>query len=561
MKRMQWLENSDLGRILWQFRREVMWVGVFSLFTNLLVLTPTLYMLQVYDRVMLSQSGLTLIALTLFTVLFFAVMAFAEWLRSQLLVRVGVAFDDQLNAQIFDASFAANLNQSQHNPVQSFNDLTQLRQFLTGQGVFVFFDLPWMPIYLGVLTLMHPWLGVFGLVFALLLGLLAWWSSRLTAPGYEKLTQAQVSTDTFLGGKLRNAETVHALGMMPQLRHLWLGLHQTQLQAHSDAQHLAHQVQALTKFMQYSQQSLILALGAWLAIRGELSLGGMIASNALAANALRPISSLVGTWKQFVDARGAFKRLEQLLHAHPEPDANRQPPDLSRLQGQLSLRDLSASAPGRPQPILQGLTAEFRAGEVIGIVGPSGAGKSTLVRCLLGIWPQTQGQVLLDGRPLADWPRTELGPHLGYLPQDVELFDGTLAENISRFGELNAEAVIAAARATGIHDMILRFPKGYDTPMGEAGNLFSGGQRQRIGLARALYGEPRIVVLDEPNAHLDDTGLAALIQAIKTLRSQGKTVFMVVHQRNLLSVADRVLVLQAGRIAQFGPLATAPTRN
>lgn len=552
--------RSELGRALWTFRRECLWVGVFSLFTNLLVLTPTLYMLQIYDRVMASQSGFTLVALTLFTVLFFAVMGFAEWLRSQLLVRVGVKFDEFLNSRVFDASFAAHLNQSSQNPVQSFSDLTSLRQFLTGQGVFAFFDLPWMPIYVAVLFLMHPTLGWLALAFALLQGALAWWSNRLTGPGYERQMQTQVAADSYLNGKLRNAETVHAMGMLPHLRSRWQALHEAQLHAQGSAQERAHRVQALTKFMQYSQQSLVLAAGAVLVLRGELSMGGMVASNALMSNALRPISTLVSIWKQFVDARSAYGRLETLLQAHPnENAADTHSANISALRGQLTLRDLTATVAGRTQPILHGLNVEFKAGEVVGIVGPSGAGKSTLARCLLGIWPQAQGQVLLDGRPLSDWPRDQLGAQIGYLPQDVELFDGTLAENISRFGELDSAQVIAAARATGIHEMILRFPKGYDTPMGEAGNLFSGGQKQRVGLARALYGAPKLVVLDEPNAHLDDAGLAALLRAIATLRDQGSTVFMVVHQRNLLSVADRVLVLQAGRIAQFGPL--APTRN
>jgi len=547
--------RSVLGRALWTFRHECAWVGLFSLFVNLLVLTPTLYMLQVYDRVMSSQSGWTLIALTLVTVLFFGVMAFAEGLRGQLLVRAGVRFDEFLNAHVFDASFEANLNQASHNPVQSFNDLTSLRQFLTGQGMFAFFDLPWMPIYLAVLFMMHPALGMLALVFAGAQGALAWWGHRLTAPGYERQMRAQVVADTYLSGKLRNAETVHALGMLVPLRQRWLALHETQLQAQARAHDLTHRVQALTKLLQYSQQSLVLAAGALLVVRGELSMGSMIASNTLTANALRPISTLVAIWKQFLDARSAYGRLEHLLQAHPQRGAAH----ADTVRGQITLRELEATAPGRATPILQGLNAEFRAGEVVAIVGPSGAGKSTLARCLLGIWPQHHGQVLLDGEPIERWQRHQLGDHIGYLPQDVELFDGTLAENISRFGPLDPAQVIEAARSTGIHDMILRFPKGYDTPMGEAGNLFSGGQKQRIGLARALYGHPALVVLDEPNANLDEVGLAALVRAVQNLRDQGKTVFMVVHQRSLLALADRVLVLEDGRIARFGPL--APTRN
>jgi ATP-binding cassette subfamily C exporter for protease/lipase len=532
-----------------------MWVGIFSLFANLLMLTPTLYMLQVFDRVMLSQNEFTLISLTGIVALFYAIMAFAEWVRSRLLVRAGVRFDEFLNSRVFRASFDANLNQALSNPVQSFGDLINLRQFLTGNGIFAIFDTPWTPIYIVVLFMMHPWLGWAAVLFTGLFCALAWYSHRLTALGNEKASQAVVRANTFLSGKLRHAETVEALGMMANLRRHWLALHGEQNLLAHEAQQLGHQVQAFVKFVQYTQQSLVLALGALLAIRGEISAGAMVASNALVGNALRPISILVSTWRQFADARSSYVRLEKLLDAHPERGASHAS---DVVKGQISLRGLVAKASGRPAPILRGLSCDFNAGEVVAIVGPSGAGKSTLVRCIIGIWPDTTGKVLLDGQDISDWSRDELGPNLGYLPQDIELFEGTIAENIGRFGGLKPELVIEAAQRTGIHDMILRFPRGYDTPMGEAGGLLSGGQRQRVGLARAIYGNPALVVLDEPNANLDDVGEAALIKTVKELRAQGCTVFMVVHQRNILSVADRVLVLSDGVIKQFGQIAAAP---
>lgn len=548
----KFLARSDLGRSLWTFRREFAWVGVFSFFSNLLMLSPTLYMLQVFDRVMVSQNEFTLIALTLIIMLFFAVMAFADWVRSRLLVRAGVKFDEFLNAKVFDASFEANLNQATHNPVRSFTDLTHLRQFLTGNGIFAFFDLPWTPIYLAVLFMIHPMLGWLSIGFTVLLGLLALVSHRLTAARHERATDGQIAADTFLSGKVRNAETVEAMGMLGSLRRQWLWLYEGQLASQNDAHDMAHRVQAMTKFVQYSQQSIVLAAGALLAIMGEISVGAMVASNALVSNALRPISTLVASWKQFIDARQAYVRLEGLLEEHPERTADH---SADEVLGQLTLRNLVATATGRKQPILRGLNAEFKAGEVVAIVGPSGAGKSTLARCLIGIWPQTEGEVLLDGRLIEDWSRTQLGPHIGYLPQDIELFDGTLAENIARFSTIDPALVIEAATRTGIHDMILRFPKGYDTPMGEAGNLFSGGQKQRVGLARAIYGNPSLVVLDEPNANLDEAGQAALIRTVLDLRGQGKTVFMVVHQRSLLAVADQMLVMKEGSIAQLAPVA------
>ena len=555
MKIPELLSRSELGRSIWTFRREFLWVGIFSLFANLLMLSPTLYMLQVFDRVMLSQNEFTLIGLTAVIALFFAMMAFAEWVRSRLLVRAGVRFDEFLNSRVFKASFDANLNQAAHNPVQSFGDLINLRQFLTGNGIFAIFDTPWTPIYIIVLYWMHPWLGVVALVFTAFFVALAWYSHQLTGAGNERANQANLTANTYLNGKLLHVETVEALGMLTNLRRHWLVLHGSQSMQNHEAQQLQHQVQAFVKFVQYTQQSLVLALGALLAIRGEITAGAMIASNALVGNALRPISVLVSTWKQFADAQSSYVRLEKLLQDHPERETSHA---ADVVTGQITLRDLVATAPGRKEPILRGLSVSFNAGEVVAIVGPSGAGKSTLARCIIGIWPNVTGKVLLDGQDISTWARDELGPNLGYLPQDIELFEGTIAENIGRFGDINPEWVIEAAQRTGIHEMVLRFPKGYDTPMGEAGGMLSGGQRQRVGLARAIYGNPAMVVLDEPNANLDDVGEAALIKTVKDLREQGRTVFMVVHQRNILSVADRVLVLDGGVIKQFGPIAVAP---
>ena len=535
-----WLARSDLGRALWTFRKEFAWVGVFSAVANVLMLSPTLYMMQVFDRVMHSRSDFTLIALSLIILVFFATLAFAEWLRSRLLVRSGVRFDEFLNSRVFTATFEANLNQATNNPVKAFSDLTNVRQFLTGNGVFAFFDAPWTPIYIGVLFLMHPMLGWTSIFFLIVLAVMAWFGNRLTAPLHEKAQDDTISTNTYLNGKLRNAEAVHAMGMVSNLRRQWLPIYTGQLVSQRTAARRARQVQATVKFVQYCQQSLILAVGAWLMIHNELM-----------SNALRPISTMVGTWRMFVEARAAYLRLEKLLNEHPErPEGHA----ADVVRGEVELRGLVATATNRPVPILKGLDAAFQPGEVIGIVGPSGAGKSTLARCLVGIWPQTKGEVLLDGRPIGEWNREELGPHIGYLPQDIEMFDGSIADNIARFGKVDSEKVIAAARATGIHDMILRLPRGYDTPMGLAGQMMSGGQRQRIGLARAMYGDPELLVLDEPNANLDDLGVAALVRAVRRLKERGATVFMVVHQRNLLSVADRVMVMNDGAITQLAGL-------
>ena len=545
--------RSELGRLMWRFRREAIWVAIFSFFANLLMLTPTLYMLQVFDRVMISGSDLTLLALTLIAVLFFVVMGFAEWVRSRLLVRASAKLDTALSTRVFNAAFEARLNNAgtARNPFQAMGDLTTVRQFLTGTGAFACFDLPWTAIYVAVLFVMHPWLGWAAIGFAMLQGTAAYIGHRLTAPLHAKAMDATSETNAFLFSKARNAETVEALGMVGNLKRLWLQLHGKQGVANAVAFEHAHRLQSFTKFLQYTQQSLTLALGAWLAIKGQIGVGSMVASNALIGNALRPISTLSATLKQFIEAKACYLRLEKALEDNPERAAGHTP---DQVKGQVTLKGLVATAPGRQQPILRGLVAEFQAGEVVAIIGPSGAGKSTLARCLVGIWPGVTQQVLIDGHPIEEWSREALGPHLGYLPQDIELLDGTIAENIARFGKVDSAQVIEAATRTGLHDMILRFPKGYDTPMGEAGSLLSGGQRQRIGLARAIYGSPQLVVLDEPNSSLDDVGEAALVKTIRELKRHGTTVFMIVHQPHLLTVADKALVLEQGQVARLGPI-------
>jgi ATP-binding cassette subfamily C exporter for protease/lipase len=539
--------SGPLWDALWALRREFFWCGVFSFFANVLILNSTIYMLQVYDRVLLSGSLTTLAALTLLAVFLYGVMGFADWIRSRLLVRVSARIDETLSSRTFRSAFEAMLAQPGKTPTQAFADLTTLRQFVTGNGVFAFFDTPWAPIYVGVLFLMNSWLGWTAVAFTLLMLLLAWVAQRATAPLHRRAGDASNDANGYISSKLRNAETVEAMGMLGDLRRHWVALHERGLVLAEAAQRRAQRFQSATRFMQYSQQSLILSVGALLVLDGQIGVGAMIASNALLGNALRPLSTLVGTWKMAVDAGQAYRRLTQMLIDNPERTTDDGPADVS---GQISLRDLVAKAPGREQPILKGLDIDFKAGEVVGIVGRSGAGKSTLARCIVGIWPHTTGQVLVDGKSIESWSRETLGPHIGYLPQDIEILDGTISENIARFGQVDSQQVIAAATRTGIHDMILRLPRGYDTPMGEAGSLLSGGQRQRIGLARAIYGEPTLLVLDEPNANLDDAGEAALLRAVRELRAQGKTVFMIVHQPAVLAAADRVLVMDAGRIVE-----------
>ena len=543
-------QRTELRTALWAFRREFLVVGAFSMVANVLMLSPTLYMLQVFDRVMVSRSELTLLAMSLITLFLFGVMAFAEWMRSRVLVRAGVQLDGLLGTRVFNASFEANLAPSGVSPARAFGDLIQIRQFLTGNGILAFFDTPWTPIYMAVLFILHPMLGFLALFFAAVQGALAWFGHRSTVAPAEAASKAGSEASAYLQGKLRNAEVLEPMGMVHNLRPHWAQRHAHAQQLQGRAQALTHRITAWSKFIRYAQQSLALGAGALLVIDGQLSPGGMIAANVLMSRALAPIDMLVGAWRGFISARGAFGRLEALLGAHPERD-----PALSRVapQGALTLRDVVAVAPGRAEPILKGVSVAVSRGTVTVVLGPSGSGKSTLARCMVGIWPGVSGEVLLDGLPIEGWDRNELGPYLGYLPQDIELFEGSIAENIARFGEVSPEKVIAAARSAGLHEMILRFPKGYDTPIGEAGNLLSGGQRQRIGLARAVYGDPVLVVLDEPNANLDDVGEAALVRTVQELKAKGRTVFLITHRPGIVAVADRVLILRNGMVQADGP--------
>lgn len=550
MTTLGFFERSELTRALWVFRREFLVVGVFSMVANVLMLSPTLYMLQVYDRVMSSRSEMTLLAMSLITLFLFCMMAFAEWMRSRVLVRSGVRLDALLGTRVFNASFEANLAPSGVSPARAFGDLIQIRQFLTGNGILAFFDTPWTPVYMAVLFILHPMLGFLSLFFAAVQGALAWFGHRTTVAPAEEASKAGSEATSYLQGKLRNAEVLEPMGMVHNLRPHWAKRHAHAQQLQGRSQALTHRIMAWSKFIRYAQQSLALGAGALLVIDGQLSPGGMIAANVLMSRALAPIDMLVGAWRGFISARGAFGRLEALLGAHPERD-----PALSRVapQGALTLRDVVAVAPGRAEPILKGVNVAVSPGTVTVVLGPSGSGKSTLARCMVGIWPGISGEVLLDGLPIGGWDRNELGPYLGYLPQDIELFEGSIAENIARFGEVSPEKVIAAARSAGLHEMILRFPKGYDTPIGEAGNLLSGGQRQRIGLARAVYGDPVLVVLDEPNANLDDVGEAALVRTVQELKAKGRTVFLITHRPGIVAVADRLLILRNGMVQADGP--------
>ncbi|MBP8019003.1 MAG: type I secretion system permease/ATPase [Hylemonella sp.] len=544
--------SSPLGgfkTVLSGFKSEILAVAVFSMVINLIMLAPTLYMLQVFDRVMVSGNVLTLLAVSALTLALFAVLGFADWLRSRLLVRSGVRLDTMLSSKVFRTSFSALLSKGAAQPARALNDLVTVRQFITGPAIFGIFDAPWTPVFMAVLFFLHPWLGVLSVFFALVQVLIGLLGHRHTLALSEQADKSHSVANADLRGALRSAETLEAMGMLANFKRRWVERHLVHLDEAGVSQRLQHKISAWSKWVRYSQQSLALGAGAVLVIDGHLTPGGMIAANVLMVRALSPIDQLVSTWRNFSTARHALARLEALFAA---PEAQAAAGHFAEPKAEVILRGVSSWIPERAQPFLQDIQLVFQPGTVTALLGPSGSGKSTLARVMLGIWPHARGDVLLDGLPIQAWDRARLGPYLGYLPQDIELFDGTIADNIARFGFLDSGKVIEAARCTGLHDMILRFPKGYDTTIGEAGGWLSAGQRQRIGLARAVYGNPALIVLDEPNANLDDVGEAALFKTMIAMKAAGKTVVVISHRPGAIAAADRIVVLKDGKVVNQG---------
>ena len=520
----------------------------FSCFINLLVLVPSVYMLQVYDRVLTSNSESTLLMLTLITLFLFIVMGALEWVRSQILIVAGTRLDLLLGARTFDSVFKQTLaSGGRIATAQSLSDLLQLRQFLSGPGPLAFFDAPWLPLYVTLMFLFHPWYGVSAIVSALVLLGLAIWNELGTRDDLKEANRHSMESSNQTQRNLRNSEVIEAMGMLPRMRQRWLARQEIVLTLQSRASRRAGLITSMSKTFRMAIQSLVLGLGAYLAIRREISSGAVIAGSILLGRALAPLDILINSWRQFLGARDSYQRLDKVLGAMPV----RQPPlPLPAPVGNLSLENLVVTPPGAASPVIKGINLHARPGEVLAVIGPSGSGKSTLMRAVLGILLPTNGTVRLDGAELGHWDREALGRHVGYLPQDVELLDGSVSENIARFGAVDAQKVVAAAEAAGVHQLILRLPEAYDTRV--IGNVLSAGQRQRIGLARALYGNPQLLVLDEPNSNLDQDGDAALAKTLTDLKCAGRTVVVVTHRNNVLGQADKILMMVEGQIAVYG---------
>ena len=527
-------------------------VGLFSAIINMLMLVPALYMLQVYDRVLASSSQMTLLMLTIMVVAMYGFMGLLEWLRSFVVIRLGTRLDMQLNQGVYATAFEANLQARRGSAGQALQDLTSLRQFASGSAVFALFDAPWFPIYLAVIFLFHPWLGTLALVGALLLMGLAWLNQRMARVPLREAGRWSIQATQHAEADLRNAEVIEAMGMLGQLQMRWLEQHKSFLAYQGLASENTAVIGAWSKGIRLGLQSLMLGLGALLAISGEISPGMMIAGSILVGRVLSPLDQLIAALKQWSSARQAYERLSALLDSIPPREEGM---ELPTPKGQLQVERIAATAPGGRTPVLANVDFALEGGSMLGVLGPSGSGKSCLARCLVAAQPLVMGKIRLDGADLHTWDKTALGPHIGYLPQDVQLFAGSIAENIARFTEVDADAVVAAAQLAGVHEMVLKFPQGYDTRLGDGGNGLSGGQKQRIGLARAVYGLPALIVLDEPNANLDEAGEKALLNTFSELKKHQRTLVVITHKPVLLAAADQLLVLRNGQMQAFGPAA------
>jgi PrtD family type I secretion system ABC transporter len=530
-------------------RQHFFHIGLFSLFVNVLTLTTSIYMLQVYDRVFSSRSGETLVMLTIVAIGGLLVMMALDILRSRLLLGVGMMLDAALGPTVLKAVLERSAGPSANHQAGSLRDVGALRGYLGGNGVISLFDAPWLPFYVFVIYMFHPLLGLTALGAALMLLLLAWANEKFTRKLLEETTALTRRAASFIDGGVRNAEIISALGMLPAVTARWSKLNNAVIATQMAAGRRSGIATGISKFARMLVQVGMMGLGGWLVIHQELSGGGMIATTIILARALAPVEALIGAWKGFVEARASYIRLDQMLKQLPPETV---PLELPAPKGALTVERIVMVTGTENRQILKGVSFSLASGDSLGVIGPSAAGKSTLSRILTGAWKPTAGVVRLDGADILTWEKSVLGRYLGYLPQDVELFPGTVAENIARLGDARPDEVVKAGQRAFVHDMILRLPKGYDTEVGEGAVFLSAGQRQRIGLARALYGSPKLIVLDEPNASLDGEGEEALMSSLAHLKAEGVTVIIVSHKPSVLSQVDKMLVLREGQVEAFG---------
>lgn len=542
------LAPTPLNVALRGFGREFWAVAFFSFVANILMLTPTIYIMQVFGHYLQNGNDVTLVVISLIAVGAYVLMAYAERMRTKVLASAGVRFDMDISERLYNASFTGALARSGGEAHEAYADINNLRQFITGMGLIALFDAPWILVYVAAASYMHPLLGATTIVFVILMLWLVRWAQDFTSGDHEKQMEWNYREGRMRENQLLNVEIIHALGMQNGLLRKWQELQNKLLAISSKIHDRQDRVQGLVKFVQIAQASAVSAVGAYLVMDGKLNAGAIIAVNMLVMRALYPVQMVVGTWRNSIMAFVSYNRLNRLLSASPEQAIADVEMDTARVR----LDTFRAYAPDKERVIVDDVNLEFLPGTITVILGHSGCGKSTLVRSLLGVWPYVEGSCLINDHAIAGLNRSQIGRRIGYLPQDIELFEGSIAENIARFGDVDPERVIAAAKATNVHDMILNFSGGYDTPLGEVGRGLSGGQRQRIALARALYDEPSLLVLDEPNAHLDDVGDKALLQAMVDMRAKGATILIVSHRLNVVGISDQLVLMSEGRVEKAG---------
>lgn len=539
---------TPLNRAVLSVRPAIVIAVVFSMFINILALVSPIYMLQVYDRVLTSRNELTLLFITLIAIFLFVVYAALEALRTQVLVRAGIKLDANLSAPTFRSVLDSTLLR-RGGDAQAFRDMDGVRDFITGAGLIAFCDAPWIPVFLTICFILHPYFGFLAIVAGLIILGLAVANDFATRNPIQQATMAGIGAQNDVSATLRNSEVMRAMGMWRGLQERWQLRRDDLIGWQAKASDRGGALMATIKFVRQAVQTLILGGGAYLAITGKISPGAMIAASILVGRALAPIEAVVGQWKTFINARSSWDRLQSMFRSEPDT-GNRM--TLPAPKGRLLVEAAAIMPPGGQRPTLFNASFVLEAGTTLGVIGPSAAGKSSLVRGLVGVWPVVSGAIRLDGFELRQWDPEQLGQHIGYLPQDVELFSGTVAQNIARFTDFQSEDVIEAAQIAGVHEVIQALPQGYGTQIGDGGATLSGGQRQRLALARTIFRKPALIVLDEPNANLDTDGEQALSRAIAHMKSLGRTIVFVTHKTNLLAFADKIMILQNGTVVRMG---------
>lgn len=542
--------RSPLGSALRTCFPALIATFVLSVFINASMLATPLYSMQIYDRVLTSRSVGTLTMLTVVVGMFLVLYGILEFARSGVLARAGLQFEGALRHPLFETMMQAELSPRHRCGQQVIRDAETIRDCIAGGTAAIACDLPWTPVFVALCFMQHLYLGIVALIGSVVLFSLALFTELFTRVSVDRTNTLANEANRFVASALRNGEVVRGLGMGDIVLDRWSGAQSAVIEAHSIVIERGAAMHAVTKFARLAVQTSLLCVGAWLAIDRQISPGAMMAASIIMGRALAPVEQAVGQWKRVVGFRSAYRRLEELFEALPAQDA---PTALPVPRGQIEVENAIVWPPAASRPSVKGVSLALNAGESIAIVGASASGKSSLARALAGVWPLREGVIRIDGAAYSQWDQTRLGKHIGYLPQDIELFSGSVADNIARLGHVDDAAVIAAATAAGAHDAILRLPNGYDTPIGEGGVALSGGMRQRVGLARALHGNPRLIILDEPNSNLDEEGEKALGQAMAAMKSAGRTVIVVTHRPQILAHVDRVMVMSFGKALACGP--------